>query len=392
MSDSKVFTLRWGIMATGHVAGRFTRDLLTDPSSRDVSDVHHLITAIASSSGLQRAATFRDDVKAPQNVKLFGSYAEMVSDPGVDIVYIATPVSHHFQNAMMAIEAGKAVLCEKALTATASQARILAAAATTKGVFLLEAVWTRFFPLSSTVRSLVSQGVIGTVHRVIADCSLDINPPEEGGEIDTSNKLHRLLKLDLAGGAMLDLGIYPLTWIMQIMYHLQPKGHDKEKPMIVSAVNKYPTGIDETSSFILQFPRQKAMGVGMTSLRIASGVDFDFTAGPPIRIQGTNGEIQVFGPAFKPKSIRVITKDGNGPAQVQTDEFPIPRDESRENWGHGLFWEADECARCIRDGKLESEILPPDESVLMMEIMEKVVNDGGVKYPDTITGDNYHAH
>ncbi|KJY02550.1 hypothetical protein TI39_contig42g00014 [Zymoseptoria brevis] len=275
MSDSKVFRLRWGIMATGHVAGRFTRDLLTDPSSRDVSDVHHLITAIASSSGLQRAAAFCDDVKAPQNVKLCASYAEMVSDPGVDIVYIATPVSHHFQNAMMAIEAGKAVL---------------------------------------------------------SDCSLDINLPEDGGEVDAKNKLHRLLKLDLAGGAMLDLGIYSLTWIMQIMYHLQPKGHDKERPMIVSAVNKYPAGIDETSSFVLQFPRQKAMGVGMTSLRIASGVDFDFTAGHPIRIQGTNGEIQVFGPAFKPRSIRVITEDGNGPAQVQTDEFPIPRDEGRENW------------------------------------------------------------
>lgn len=187
---------------------------------------------------------------------------------------------------------------------------------------------------------------------------------------------------------MLDLGIYSLTWVMQILYHLQEE-KDKEIPHVVSAVNKYWTGVDEMASFIIQFPRHKTMGVGMASLRIASGVDYDFTAGPPIRIQGSAGEIQVFGPSFKPSKYCVIRKDADG--RIETENFTIPKDGSRDNWGHGLYWEADECARCIRDGVLESQTLPLDESILTMEIMESILTEGEVRYPDTITNDVYHS-
>jgi hypothetical protein len=143
------------------------------------------------------------------------------------------------------------------------------------------------------------------------------------------------------------------------------------------------------STFILQFPDQKTMGIGMTSLRVASGVDFDFTAGPPIRIQGSKGEIQVFGPAFKPNKVRIITKNGSGSARVETEEFAVPKDAGRDGWGHELFWEADECARCVRDGRMESVILPLDESVLSMEIMEEVLSRGGIRFPEAITSDVY---
>lgn len=106
-------------------------------------------------------------MKAPSSTKAYGSYHELVADPNVDIVYVATPHSHHFQNAMLALEAGKNVLCEKALTVTASQSRKLIEAAKAKGVFFMEAVWTRYFPLSIKVRELVKEGAIGTVYRVI---------------------------------------------------------------------------------------------------------------------------------------------------------------------------------------------------------------------------------
>lgn len=185
---------------------------------------------------------------------------------------------------------------------------------------------------------------------------------------------------------MLDLGIYSLTWIMQILYHLQQEG-DKETPCVVSAVNKYSTGVDEMASFIIQFPRHKTMGIGMTSLRIASGADYDFTAGPPVRIQGSAGEIQVFGPAFKPKKYCVIRKDGHG--RIETEECTIPKDVSRDNWGHGLYWEADECARCIRDGELESQTLPLSETILTMEIMESILSGGEVRYPESVTNQVY---
>jgi len=147
----------------------FTKDLLVNPAIRDVHDVRHEVVAAASSSSKDRAADFLKKVKAPGSAKAYGSYHELVADPDVDIVYVATPHSHHFQNAMLALEAGKNVLCEKALTVTASQARKLVEKAREKGVFFMEAVWTRYFPLSIQVRKLISSGAIGNVYRTIGE-------------------------------------------------------------------------------------------------------------------------------------------------------------------------------------------------------------------------------
>lgn len=124
---------------------------------------------MASSSSAQKAADFCAKVDAPIQTRMYGSYSELVADEEVDIIYVATPHSHHFQNAMLALEAGKPVLCEKAFTVTASQAKRLVESARAKLLFLMEAVWTRFFPLSVEVRKLVASGVIGTVYRVIGE-------------------------------------------------------------------------------------------------------------------------------------------------------------------------------------------------------------------------------
>jgi predicted dehydrogenase len=149
----------------------FTKDLLTNPATRDVHDVRHEVAAAASSSSKDRAAEFLAKVKAPSSAKAYGSYHELVADPNIDIIYVATPHSHHFQNAMLALEAGKNVLCEKALTVTASQARKLVDTARAKGVFFMEAVWTRYFPLSIQVRDLITSGAIGNVYRTVGESS-----------------------------------------------------------------------------------------------------------------------------------------------------------------------------------------------------------------------------
>lgn len=149
----------------------FAKDLLCDPASRDVSDVAHEIVAVASSRSRDSAVSFIDKIKGPASAKLYGSYNELVADSNVDIIYVATPHSHHFQNAMLALEAGKHVLCEKALTVTASQAKKLVETAKSKNLFFMEAVWTRYFPLSIKVRELITTGEIGTVYRTLGEHS-----------------------------------------------------------------------------------------------------------------------------------------------------------------------------------------------------------------------------
>lgn len=361
----------------------FVKDLLTNPAVRDVTDVRHQVVAVASSTDASRAADFLKKVDAPATgVKTYGSYRELVADPDVDIVYVATPHSHHFQNAMLALQAGKNVLCEKALTVTASQARKLVDTARAKDLFFMEAVWTRFFPLSIKVRELIQSGTVGPVYRVIADLSFNKDLPD--GRVDFPDS-HRMVNLDLAGGALLDLGIYSLTWLFQTLYHLQPE-QDKEPPRVAAAVNKYEvTGADETTSMILQFPKHKSMGIGLTSLRVGTDVDGLNTGGPAIRIQGSGGEIQVTGPAYRPLQYRVIRK--SEPGKVEIVDCPIPHDPERGDWGHGMFWEADECARCVRDGRKESATLPWAESVVIMETMEEVLRQGDVRYPELITTD-----
>lgn len=185
---------------------------------------------------------------------------------------------------------------------------------------------------------------------------------------------------DLAGGALLDLGIYSLTWVYQILYHLQPEA--KEPAVVQTAIIKHPeTGVDEQTSILVHFPSNRSTGVATTALRVASDPDGENSAGPSIRIQGTKGEIAVLHPAYRPSGYKVIRKGGG----VESFDCDVPKDPARGDWGMGMFWEADECARCLRDGKLESEGMPLGESLEMMRVMEEVWRGGKVVYPDVIT-------
>ncbi|KKK13902.1 putative dimeric dihydrodiol dehydrogenase [Aspergillus rambellii] len=364
------YNVRWGIMATGWIADVFVRDLLRDPNLRDASDVSHSVVAVASSTSASRAEKFIADTGIPADpaCKAYASYAELVADPNVDVVYVATPHSHHFQNVMLCLEAGKNVLCEKAFTVNAAQTRILCETAGKKNLFLMEAVWTRYFPLSVQVRELISKGAIGEVLRVTADTSL-------GFDVETTFKTeHRMVNKDLAGGALLDLGIYSLTWVFQTLYHTLPREQRKPPSRISAHMTPYHvTGTDEATTILLSFPTStpsnsskpgESHAVAMTNLR-------------------TKGEIQVDGPAFRPEVYRVIPKKGEG--EIKEVKLTFPTD------GRGMYWEADEVARCLRDGKLESEGLPWEESIVMMEVMDEARKQNGLVYPERIESTVYPA-
>ena len=156
------------------------------------------MVAAASSSSESRAQDFLNEVGAPSSAKAYGSYTSLVADPNVDIIYIATPHSHHYGNVRLCLEAGKHVLCEKPLTVNAAQSKVLIDIAKEKNLFFMEAVWTRFFPLTKEVSEFLKKGGLGEVKRVWADVSFWSDVEKEFGTE------HRMVNLDLAGGVLLD--------------------------------------------------------------------------------------------------------------------------------------------------------------------------------------------
>lgn len=358
----------------------FTKDLLVDPGTRKATDVSHTVAAVASSSSKSRAEEFIKDCKVPgSDCKAYGSYPELVKDSNVDIIYVATPHSHHYQNVRLCLEAKKHVLCEKAFTVNAAQAKILAEIAKKNNLFLMEAVWTRYFPSSIAIRSMIEKGEIGEVLRVFADNSFGLDVEKEFGTE------HRMTNLDLAGGALLDLGIYSLTWVFQTLYHTLPQ-EKRQKPEVHATMTHYhKTGADESTNMLLTFPTStpagtsKSHALASTAFRTATNPHPTAHSGPACRIQGTKGEIQVDGPLYKPPRYRVIPREGE--VKEVENEFP--------GGMHGMAWEADEAARCVRDGKLESAGLNWEESIVIMETMDEVRKQGGLKYPEKIETTKY---
>jgi len=382
------FQLKWGILATGGIAETFARDLYPNPECRGVKDIEHTVVAAASSSSADRAQKFLKEVRAPESAKAYGSYKELVQDPNVDIIYVATPHSHHYQNTMLCLEAGKNVICEKAFTTNAAQLEALIKKAKEKNLFLMEAVWTRYFPLSIYVRDTITSGKLGPVSRTYADLSMSMVPEK------TFDDSHRMVNPDLAGGALLDLGIYALTWVFQTLYTTQK---DPEAPSVVSTMRKYKLGTDEQTSMLLSFPatrtRGEAHGIATTGMRTAADPDGKGTAGPAIRVQGEDGEIQVFHPAFRPTKTKLVLKDGT----VEEKDWPQPGPGKDSGWkngfggdfqpegeGQGMFWEADECAHALKEGRKEGKYESLQESLVIMRVMDEVRKQNGLKYPEKI--------
>jgi dihydrodiol dehydrogenase / D-xylose 1-dehydrogenase (NADP) len=353
-----------------------------------VKDIDHVVVAAASSSSQKRAQDFLKEVRAADDAKAYGSYEELVKDPNIDIIYVATPHSHHYQNTRLCLEAGKNVLCEKAFTTNAPQLEKLISIAKEKNLFLMEAVWTRYFPLSIYVRDLITSGKLGPVTRTSADLSMTMIPEK------TFDDGHRMVNPDLAGGALLDLGIYSLTWVFQTLYTTQK---DPGAPTVLSALRKYKLGTDEQTSMLLTFPptadRGEAHGIATTGMRTHADPDGKHSAGPAIRIQGEKGEVQVYHPAFRPTKTKLVLTDGT----VEEKEWKIPGPGKGSGWkngfggsfqeegeGQGMFWEADECAFALKEGRKEGKYESLKESLVIMQVMDEVRKQHDFKLPEKI--------
>ncbi|KAF2788471.1 NAD(P)-binding protein [Melanomma pulvis-pyrius CBS 109.77] len=360
MTDSAI-TTRWGILATGGIAKLFTMDLLLDSKTRGVSDIVHEVVAIGSSSSVESAQRFAKDVGAP-GAKCYGTYGDLAKDLNVDIIYVASPHSHHYHNVKMCLENGKNVLCEKPFTMNAKQAMALANLSREKKVFLMEATWIRFFPLTMRIQEIIQSGAIGRVQRVFADHGrelIDQNTPSSS----------RFVDMNLGAGGFVDLGLYSLTWAFLPLYHWKPNGERRSPSVAGSMILNEQYGFDEHSTAVLTW--KDAVAVATSSVTSTSDRIEDGAVGPATKIIGTKGIITIPSPSYRPVEFSLHVDEA-----VTKFRFPIP--------GHGMFWEADSAARCLARGELENKIMPLDETIEVLRVMDQLREIGGLNYPESI--------
>jgi predicted dehydrogenase len=311
--------------------------------SRDWAAALHARTTsrvvAAGSRSLERAQAFATEFGA---ARAYGSYEALVADAEVDAVYVASPHSLHHEHALLALSAGKPVLVEKAFTRNAAEAVEVVEAARAQGLLAVEAMWARFLPHYDVVRRCLEEGLLGDVTAVAADHGQLLYP--DGPE--------RLADPALAGGALLDLGIYPVSFahlVLGAFTALQATGTLAE------------TGVDAGETIAVTGP-----GGAIGTLSSTMLAKTPCTAS----ISGTVARLEIDGLFYEPNAMRLI-----GPDDRETDRHEPP---SRE---HGLAYEAAEFARLLGDGRTESDLLPLDETVAIMRVLDEVRRQLGVHFP-----------
>lgn len=324
--------LRWGVIGAGHIADVFARSTLTHTRST----IAGVASRDAHRSNLYAKRYGIGTVRSGD-----GAYERLVEDPTVEAVYIATPHAFHREHALLAIAAGKHVLVEKAFARNATEAAEVLDAARGAGVLCMEAMWTRFLPHMVEARRLIAEGAIGDVVHVSADF---------GGspEYDPTSK-----NFDpaLAGGALLDLGVYPINLIHDVL----------GAPEAVRAVGALaPTGVDLRETVILNYPSRRAMGTAMST--------FEVDTGRFASINGTQGRID-FGPEYYGPTSLTLTR-----AARRAYHFEQPLDL-------GWQFQVAAFARTVADGRPENEIMPHRATLEVMRVMDEARAQLGVTYP-----------
>jgi predicted dehydrogenase len=322
------YVIRWGVVGPGVIATGFAEAMeQTDGGT---------IVAVASRS-TERAAAFGDRFAIPAR---YGDYEALAADPDVDVVYVATPQSRHEPDTLTMLGAGKHVLCEKPLGLSARQGDRMVAQARARGVFLMEAMWSRYLPAYRALLDVIGEGRIGDPMLVEAD--FGFRRPLEPG--------HRLFDLALGGGALLDLGIYPIQLCSLVLGSPEHVAADG----IVGV-----TGVDEVNAAVLRSAGER-LGVIKSGIRVGMSC----TA----RISGTDGWIEL--PAFMhcPNYLTVTT--GAGSERI---------DGSYE--GNGLRFEIEEVHRCLSEGLPESPVMPLDETLDIATTLDAIRAQLGVVYP-----------
>ncbi|KAJ5371232.1 uncharacterized protein N7496_007324 [Penicillium cataractarum] len=350
-------TVRWGIVATGLISSWFVKDIVLERSD---AKANHFVQAIGSSS-VEKGQNFVKEHLPGKSPTIYGSYQELYTDPNVDIIYIGTPHAFHKQNALNSIAHGKHVLCEKAFTLNAAETREVLNAAKEKGVYIMEAMWTRHFPLVRTLQKLLHKDkVIGEIQRTFCDFAMDMKIAEKGPE-------SRLKNPALGAGTLLDIGIYSLTWsIIGLEPPLgmgeKPLTAAPEKPKILAA-QTLSDEIDISTSIILHYADGR-QGIA-TSNAVVKSSSPSFC-----RIEGTEGVVFVYGRGPSMPDYFTVRKLNGEETKY---EFEKP--------GMGFFWEADAVAVDVAAGRTESTIMPWAETLRVMEILDEARRQGGARFP-----------
>lgn len=320
---------RWGIIGTGGIAIAFATDL------QRLKD--HKVAAVGSRSaqkGNAFAAKFQD-------CKAYGSYEELVADPNIDGVYVATPHTSHVANTLLAVRSGKPVLCEKPFAVNSAEAKLMIDAAREMNVTLMEAMWTRFLPHIKKTRDLLSSGVLGEIISVEADHGQRLAPLQ----------IPRLMLPELAGGALLDLGIYPISFAHMVL----------GVPEKITASSTFTAeGVDAQTSAIFNY---------------ASGAQAILTANmitsTPCRavISGTLGRLEIDSVFYRPTPMRLVLNDGT------ITDYP----NGYEGLGHRE--EAIEFAQLVRSSKMESSILTLNQTYEIMQSLDEIRSQVKLSYP-----------
>lgn len=321
--------IRWGILGPGSIAHPFAAGL------RELPDAH--LTAVGSRDQA-RADAFGAQFHIPHR---HGSYEALAADPDVDVIYVATPHPFHREHCLLALRGGKAVLCEKPFTVNAREAEEVAAEARMRKQFLMEGMWSRFYPIMDRVRSLLREGAIGEVRMVEADFGFRAG-------FDPKS---RLFDPNLGGGALLDVGVYLVSLASMVL---------GAPDRVTGLATLCATGVDEQAVIALGHP-----GGALAALSTAITTHTRHRA----TFLGTTGRITLHPPWWKPERITLV-RSGQ---EDQDVHLPMT--------GTGFNYEAAEVQRCLRAGLTESPILPLDETAAVMRTMDALRSQWGVKYP-----------
>jgi len=322
-------TIRWGILGTGKIARAFATALNDTPDAT--------LVAVASRS-LASAHAFGAAFGVPH---AYGSYEALAAAPDVDIVYIATPHPMHAANATLLLNGGKAVLCEKPFTINRREAEQVLALARAKQLFIMEAMWTRFMPALAEVRRVIAAGEIGAVHQVTADF----------GFTATRDPAHRVNNRDLGGGALLDLGIYPLSIAAALAGPVAA---------VQATAQLGDTGVDLQTAFTLTHD-SGVMSVCSCSFKARTPVE--------LTVAGELGFVRMNTQFHRATSVTVALADGS------TRTVPTPY------LGNGYVHEAIEAGRCLRAGLTESAGMTHADTLHLMGVLDTIRSQIGVRYP-----------
>ena len=321
--------IRWGIISTGNIANQFVR------GANFLEDAE--VLALASRNQAS-ADAFGEKHNIPRR---YNSYQALANDPDIDVIYIGTPHTFHAENIMLCLKTGKAVLCEKPFTINAKEAEACIQLAQENGLFLMEAIWTRYIPAIVKLREMVNSGLIGTVKLIQADFAFNL----------PFNAEHRLYNPNLGGGSLLDVGIYPITFTT--MFLGQPD-------TVHAHADIGKTGVDEQATMLFGYDN------GAAAL-LSSGIHA--TMPNDALIKGTKGYIRVHSPMWVPDRL-TLHLDGQ---EAQVMDIPYE--------SNGYNYEAAEVRACLRAGKIESDMMPHSETLATMRLMDGIRASWGMKYP-----------